>query len=210
MVQQDSDFNPTRLESAKQSAAKFVDSAPLNSRVGVISFAGTNFVDQYLTEDKVAAKDAILAIEPISVGGTDFANAIISACNLLIPSIKARDIILITDGRDNLGVSEERAVLYAIENHVVVNTIGIGSMNPEDEFSLGVDEEALKEIALLTLGNYYRVENSADLDSVYFEIIKNPPVGKNPFELFYYLWAFAVVLLITEWILGATVYRRIS
>jgi Ca-activated chloride channel homolog len=209
MIKSDANFDPSRLEAAKLAAINFVESVPLTSKIGVVSFAGTSFVNQFLTEDKSVVKEAIGSVEGISVDGTDFGSAIISATNILISSQKAKEIILITDGRDNIGVSEERAVNYAIDHQVVVSSIGIGSREKKDEFDLGVDEETLKTISVLTLGNYYRVESSSDLDSVYSELVKNPTIGKNPVELFYYLWILSTSLLVLDWVLETTVYRRV-
>jgi len=203
------DFSPTRLDSAKNAAISFVGSLPINSQVAVLSFSGTSFVDQPLTQDRSVVKDAIKSIQAKGVGGTDLGNAIITSSNLLIPSKKAKAIILLTDGRSNIGVSENTAIAYAIDNHITVSTIGIGSQNVEDKFDLGADEEALKNIAGLTLGNSYVVKTPEDLNNVYEQIIKNPSMGKNPIELSFILLIAALILLLFDWMMGSTIYRRI-
>jgi len=203
------DFSPTRLDSAKNAAINFVNGIPINSQVAVLSFSGTSFVDQPLTMDKSIIKNAIKEIQAKTIGGTDLGNAIITSSNLLISSKKAKEIILLTDGRSNIGVSENTAIAYAIDNHITISTIGIGSQNITDKFDLGADEEALKNIAGLTLGNSYIVKTSEDLNNVYEQIIKNPSTGKNPIELSFILLMVALILLLVDWTMGSTIYRRI-
>lgn len=204
------DFEPTRLDAAKLAAVNFVDNLPMSANVGVLSFAGTSFVEQPLTQEKDVIKAAILNIEAKSIGGTDFGNAILTATNLLIPSKKSRNIILLTDGRSNIGISSETAIAYAIDNHIVVDTIGIGSQEAKkDELDLGVDEEALKEIAFLTLGDYYHVETTEDLNNVYSNLINTETIGKNPVDLTFILLLIALALFISDWLMGQTIYRRI-
>lgn len=205
------DFAPTRLDSAKTAAIKFIDNLPVNSYVGILSFSGVSFVDQSMTLGKSDAKRAVENIDARAVGGTDFGSAIITSTNLLLNSKKARIIILLTDGRSNIGVSENTAIAYAIDHHVIVHTIGIGSDEEVDEngLNLGVDEESLKEIALLTLGNYYRVTNSDDLNNVYDGIVKSENIGKNPIDFTFILLVLALILLLSDWVLGNTIYRRI-
>jgi len=205
------DFYPTRLDSAKTAAQSFVDNLPINSYVAILSFSGVSFVDQPLTQEKSVAKDAIQNITAKAIGGTDFGNAIITSTNLLMNSKKAKVIVLLTDGRSNIGIAEDTAIAYAIDSHVLVHTIGIGADKDldDDGLKLGVDEESLREIALLTLGNYYRVTDSEDLTNVYNGIVKSQSIGKNPIDLVLILLILAFVLLLSDWVLGSTIYKRI-
>ena len=205
------DFPPTRLDSAKMAATNFIDNLPISSHVGILSFSGVSFVDQPMTQEKSIAKDAVENINAKAIGGTDFGNAIITATNLLMNSEKAKVIILLTDGRSNIGISKNTAIAYAIDNHVIVHTIGIGSDEEvgENNLQLGVDEESLKEIALLTLGDYYKVTNPEDLNEVYDKIVKVESIGKNPVDLTLGLLIFALIFLLSDWLLGNTIYRRI-
>lgn len=204
-------LNPTRLDAVKKAANNFVDDLPLSSQVGVLSFSGTSFVEQPLTVEKNLVKEAVNEIKINSVGGTDIENAIITGTNLLLPSKKAKVIVLLTDGRSNIGVSEETAIAYAIANHIVVHIIGVGSKETinSDGIVLGIDEESLKKIADMTLGNYYYVENEEDFNNVYQQLIKNPTLGNNPVEMSFILLVAALILLLIDWMLGTTIYRKI-
>lgn len=202
------DFEPNRLEVAKISAIEFIDDLPINSYVGVVSFSGVSFVDHPLTQDKGSAKEAVSSIELKTIGGTDLGNAIMTGTNLLIPSKKAKSIILLTDGRSNIGISKNTAISYAIDHHVVVSTIGIGSKD-EGELSLGIDEKELKDIADLTLGNSFVAETPEDLKNIYDGISSGKSIGKNPFNLSFIFLLISLVLLLTDWLLGNVFYRII-
>ncbi|MDH3324595.1 MAG: VWA domain-containing protein, partial [Candidatus Peregrinibacteria bacterium] len=203
------DFIPNRLEAAKNAATNFIDKLPINSYIGIISFSGVSFVEHPLTQEKNLAKEAVINIQAKTIGGTDLGNAIITATNLLTPSKKARSIILITDGRSNIGIAEETAISYAIEHKATINTIGIGSSNESDNLTLGIEEEILVKMANLTLGNYYYAQNNDDLKDIYNKIIASQKIGKNPFDLSFILLIAALILLLSDWLLGTTIYRRI-
>ena len=202
------EFDPNRFEAVKSAAVNFVDDLPLTSRVGLISFSGTSFVEQPITQEKGLVKEAVSKMELNKIGGTDIGNAIITSTNILLPGKKARAIVLLTDGRSNIGVSDDTAIMYALSHQVVVHTIGIGSKVNTDEI-LGVDEESLMRISNLTSGNYFYVTNDEDLEGVYRELIKNPPSGNNPIDLSFPLLAIALLLLLSDWLMGTTIYRKV-
>lgn len=205
------DFSPSRLEAAKLAANAFVESLPFNSYAAVISFSGASFVEQPLTNKKSDIQTSINSINLSNIGGTDFGDAIITSINLLTPSKKARAVVLLTDGWSNIGVSKESAVSYALQNHATIYTIGIGSkdMNLSD-LNLGVDEDSLKYIAEMTGGNYYYVNNEEDLKTIYTNLSKERKIGQNPINLSFVLLVAALILLVFDWFLGSTIYRRIA
>jgi len=114
----------------------------------------------------------------------------------------------LTDRRSNIGVSEDTAILYAKTYHVVVNTIGIQFSGYGDAF-LGVDNSSLERIATLTGGILYIVSNSDDLEKVYSEIVSNPTSCPVPVDMSLLLLIIALVLLLTDWLLGNTIYKII-
>ena len=132
-----SDFLPTRFEAAKSSAISFVDSLPIYSSVGVIGFSGTSYVTQTLTIDKNLVKSAIGNLNIMSSGGTSIGDAVITGTNLLMNSAKPKVVILLTDGRSNLGIGINSSINYANENNVIVHAIGIGT---EEGYFLNLNE----------------------------------------------------------------------
>ena len=120
------DLFPNRLEVAKQEAINFINQLDENANIGIVSFAGTTFIDQSLTNNQNKIKEAINNIQIKQLGGTDISEAIVTSSNLLIPSKNAKAIVLLTDGQENLGLLED-ATSYAIQNSIVIYTIGIGT-----------------------------------------------------------------------------------
>lgn len=203
------DFSPSRIEAAKDSAIKFVESVGINTQVGVISFSGASFVDQDLTDDYTKVKEAIQNIQISSYGGTDLGEAIISSTNLLLKDTKPRALVLLTDGRSNIGVPLEDAVSYANENKVTIHTIGVGTTEGgtfAGEATSRLDEESLKTIALNTDGNYYKASDKKALEEAYGQIIKlnKQRVSFNATPVAMLL---ALLILFVEWALISTKYK---
>jgi Ca-activated chloride channel family protein len=82
-------------------------------------------------------------------------------------------IIVMTDGQTNAGADPVDAARMAANHGVRVFTVGFGSTDG-DVVGFGgrfmraqLDEEALKQIADLTKGQYYRATNSVELKKIY-------------------------------------------
>lgn len=203
------DFSPSRIEAAKSSAVKFVELVGTDTKVGVVSFSGASFIEQDLSEEYSKVKESIRGIQISSYGGTDLGEAIISATNLLLKETKPRVLVLLTDGRSNIGVPVEDALSYANENKVTIHTIGVGT--PEGGTFAGeaisrLDEESLKTIALNTEGNYYSASDKESLERAYQQIVRlnKQRVSFNASPVFTLL---ALLVLFIEWALISTKYR---
>ncbi len=208
------DFEPNRFEAAKLAAINFVDELPIHSSVGLVSFSGTSFVRLPLTVDKNLAKKSIESLEVLTSGGTSIGDAIVASSNLLMNSAKPKVIILLTDGRSNLGIEKEIAIKYANQNNVIVNAIGIGSSREpiasgnQTFGSLGINEDELKDISSFTGGKYYHGSETNDLSSIYNEIAISKK-SKASLDLSFFLLLFILITLLAEWILINTRFRII-
>lgn len=208
------DFQPTRLESAKSSALLFADSVEKETRVGVLSFAGVSFVKQTPTSDISAVKNAIKNVSIELVGGTAIGSAIISSVNLLAGPERAKVAVLLTDGQSNVGPAVEEAIEYANENHITIYTIGIGTEQgggfPEMNLSFlsKLDSKTLTKIAEETKGSYYEAKNEEELSEIYKEIATSG-VRKISVNVSLIFMVAALVLLFTEWGLINTRYRTL-
>jgi Ca-activated chloride channel family protein len=136
--------------------------------------------------------DALIGrIEDMSAGmtgvdGTALGEGIISALNhLKAGTAKTKVIILLTDGRGNVGLDAATAAKTAAALGVKIYAIGTAkrgeSVMPVDDPSLGrvmvrveedLDEEGLLEVARITDGKYWRATNLTELRSIYAEIDK--------------------------------------
>lgn len=203
------DFSPSRIEAAKESAIKFIESVGTNTKVGIVSFSGASFIEQDMTDEYKEIKESINNIQLSSYGGTDLGEAIISSTNVLLKEDKPRALVLLTDGRSNIGVPLEDAVEYANENKVTIHTIGVGT--PEGgkfagEATSRLDEESLENIALNTDGNYYKASDKKALEEAYQKIIKlnkqRVSFNASPIAMLA-----ALLILFIEWALISTKYK---
>jgi len=206
------DYEPNRMEAAKESAHLFIDNLPGKSRVGILSFAGVSFVKQRPSSDMDSVRNSIDNISTELVGGTAIGSAIITSSNLLAESEKAKVLILLTDGQNNVGPSIDTAIGYANENHLTINTIGIGTEEggdlPNLTFVSKLDPVTLKLISNSTGGEYYEAKNKTALSDVYKEIALSS-VQKLSLNLSLYFLFMGLILLFVEWGLANTKYRTL-
>ena len=200
------DFFPNRLEVAKQAAINFVKSTPSGTKIGIISFSGNSFVEHYLTSDKEALISAITKIPLSSIGGTDTGEAIITATNIL-EGEEAKVIILISDGRINIG-SLENSLNYANKHQAIVHSMGIGTEEGgKTSYGLSkIDEDALKAIAYNTGGKYFKI-NSIEALSESFGQITELKFKKVKSDITPYLTLLTLILFLLEYILISTRFR---
>jgi Ca-activated chloride channel homolog len=94
-------------------------------------------------------------------------------------------IVLLSDGESNIGADLEEAGKMAANYGVRVFTVGVGTTEGAtltvDGWSMRVrlNEEALKNIAMMTRGEYFRVGNAADLKKVYRLLSAKLALGKG-------------------------------
>ncbi|MDR2919054.1 MAG: VWA domain-containing protein [Tannerella sp.] len=172
------DFSPNRLEATKNILAE-----PGNYeqyyQTGLIVFGKDVMILSSLTDNSVAFRNAIENINRVDINkeGTAISSGLITSIDELIHNENTKKyIILFTDGANNRGeislkTAAEIAYLYNIELYVV----GVCDTSPtpypvESPFGIQyrqipseIDEEALKEIAYSTGGEYFRTTNNNDL-----------------------------------------------
>ena len=208
------DIEPDRLEAAKDAAVLFVDNLKSRAKIGVVSFSGVGSVEQKLIEDYAVTKEAIRNIQIKTIHGTAIGDALVSSSNLLVTEEKAKLIILLTDGRENIASEEEinKVIDYLKENHITVNTIGVGTseggMLPGIEMISTLDEPMLMNIAESTGGKYYRAEKKDELENIY-KAIATSTEANLPVNLSIPFMLAALALLFLEWGLINTKYRTI-
>ena len=114
-------------------------------------------------------------------------------------------IILLTDGESNDGsISMGQAIKLAQDENIKTYTVGVGAANVFFKMlsmsAPGVDEVAMKELAKITKGQYFRAENTAELQKIYQVIDKlEPTVNDERYiqettELFYIPLLVATIL----------------
>jgi len=203
------DIEPTRLDAAKQAAVNFLDLVPEQTRIGIVSFSGTPFIEQEVTEDKEKIRLAIENIDIKFVGGTNILGAITTSANLLREE-DSKTIILISDGQANLN-SLQDIVDYSNDNRVMIHSLGIGTREgaiEEGGITYKISEDTLKTIAYNTDGEYYVINNLQEFYSSLNELI-DVTEKRAVFEISLYLMIAALVLFIINFTLQHTRYRTL-
>ena len=210
-----SDIEPTRFQSAKSTSKEFIDALSNETNVGIISFAGEVNRESDLISNKEDLKAAIDVTETGSTAGTAIGDAIYASSSLLIDSERSRTVILITDGRNNVGSGINESIDYAQTHNVTINTVGIGEANRStEEFGViqgenasradypNLDSESLYRVSNQTGGELVTVSNETSLRDAFFQF-EESTVEKDLSRYFIFL---ALFLILTEWTLGTTKY----
>lgn len=153
-------------------------------------------------------KRAIKGIESSNVGGTDLIEAVITSSNLL-SSEEAKAVILISDGRINVGSIDE-LISYANKNDLIVHTIGIGTIEGgQTSYGLSkLDEDALKAIAFNTGGNFFSAPDQSALQESLGTILELETKMVS-IDLSSYLLILAILLCVIEFVMVNTRFKSI-
>lgn len=123
------DLKPNRLQRAKLAIEKLVNRLG-GDRVGIIVFAGNAYVQLPITTDYSAAKLFLNGIDNniVPVQGTAIGKAIdLAMASFNFEDQSSKTIIIITDG-ENHEDDAIKAAEVALEQGVIINTIGMGSV----------------------------------------------------------------------------------
>lgn len=213
------DFEPNRLEAAKQVAKEFIKGRR-GDRIGLVVYGESAFTACPATLDYSVLAEQLEKVnidDRIGTGtaiGTGLGTAV---TRLREDTGSGKVIILLTDGRNNSGdITPMTAAELARAKNIRVYTIGMGGEGPAlmpqntvfgTQFvpqEVDIDEETLKKIAKLTNGKYFRATNKNSLQDIYKEIEKlekrkledqrykaEPPAHPEGFLN----WAFVLLLL---------------
>jgi Ca-activated chloride channel family protein len=207
------DVEPSRMAAAQAAAKAFVTDQPYDTRIGVVTFAGSAAVTQAPTSNR---EDIFTAIDRFEFQrATAIGSGILMSLKAIFPKLEfelqswnprreasrgaakgapldqtqdskkteekpvapgsytSAVILLLSDGRSNVGPDPIEAARMAAEHGVRIYTVGFGTAGGEilrfEGWSMRVrlDEETLKKIAELTQGEYFYAGSAADLKKVY-------------------------------------------
>jgi len=165
------DFVPNRITVSKNIASDFIDQLPSGVKIGIVSFSGNAYIEQDLSDDKIAIKNSINRLEIDGWGGTDLYEAVITSANMLSEE-ENKAIILLSDGQINIGKLED-IITYAQRKDIIIHAIAIGTTEGgETPYAISkLDEESLQSIAYNTGGKYFLAENTDILAESFFNIL---------------------------------------
>jgi Ca-activated chloride channel family protein len=220
-----------RFNLARSVLKGFIDKRP-SDRIGLVVFASQAFIATPLTldHDFLQANLDRLEIGSINQNQTAIGDALGTAVNRLRDlKSKSKIVILMTDGQNNAGklnpllAADAAATLGAKVYTVGIGVRGMAPMPGVDMFGrkvyqmmpVDVDEDTLQKIADKTGGKYYRADNAERFQQIYAEIdkLEKTEAVINKYtefkELFPWLVAGGLALLIIELVLGQTAFRRL-
>lgn len=192
----------TRLDAVKNVVKKFI-AGRLHDQIGMVVFGEKAYTQCPLTTDYTVLSGFVDMLESGMAGnGTAIGNGLATSVKRLMKSTaKSKIVILLTDGRSEAGeISPEMATQLALEQGIKVYTIGVGSnrgvvpMILKNENGLlykdvvnvgGIDVEALKTIADVTQGQFYRAQTLESLEDVYHNIdsLEKSEVEQKKFKI---------------------------
>ncbi len=224
------DFEPDRLEAAKEVAGDFIRRRP-NDRISLVIFSGEAFTQVPLTTDHQVIATLFRDVKSGMIeDGTAIGDGLATAASRLKDSEAiSKVIILLTDGVNNSGSVDPRSAAEIAKMFGVrVYTIGVGTqgMAPypvQDQYGrmriqqmeVQIDEELLKEIAATTGGQYFRADSNKKLKEIYNEIDKlekskiDVQEFKRKHEKYLPLALLAAGLFILEILLRYLYFRRL-
>lgn len=207
------DLEPTRFEAAKEVSNTFVGRLSNETKVGVVSFAGSVSRESELTSDHQQVRASISNAGTGSEAGTSIGDALHTSTSMLLDASSSRRVILVTDGRNNAGISINESLGFVRSNNVTVNAIGIGEQGRETE-SYGIvegenasrasypnlDTEQLYQVTNSTGGELVTVSNRSGLERAFLDF-EETKVRQDISQYFIFL---AVIIMLIEWTLGTT------
>ena len=222
------DFQPNRLEVAKEVAEEFIRSRPID-RIGLVIFSGESYTLCPITTDKNALLTLVNGLRSgMLQDGTLIGEGLATAVDRLSKGdAKSKVAILLTDGKEEAPETRLIDPLTALEiaksQRVKVYTIGMSAQNPitvaenvggKRATNQYVDEDLLRRIAGETGGEYFRARDKLSLQNIYAQIDK---MEKSKIEIqslrhyqeeFIPLLLIALGLLFIELVLRYTILRK--
>jgi Ca-activated chloride channel family protein len=198
----------SRVDVVRETVGQFIKDRP-NDRMGMVVFAG----DAYLMSPLTLDHDWLLQnVDRLQVGlagdATAIGSAIATSANRLrYEKGKSKIIVLLTDGSNNAGkITPNAAAQAAAALGIKIYTIGAGSSDMakfpmRDMFGrvvytmipVDIDEDALRKIADIGHGKFFRAADYESLKHVYEEInkLETSQVAVKHFEHVkeYFAWA---------------------
>lgn len=216
----------TRMEVAKQVLSEFIAGRE-NDRLGLVAFRSQSLALSPLTLDYQAIQGLVDRADASPIpDGTAIGLAVADSLNLLRESqARSRIVILLTDGENNrFEVEPLAAARIAGALKMRVYTVGVVDARPTVVGGQSpavppvrrpnVDEGALRRMAEVSGGRYYRADSPDTLARIYDEIgeLEKSRVGRKRFSAFDERAALflipALALLALEVLLASTVFRR--
>ncbi|MDP9378013.1 MAG: VWA domain-containing protein [Actinomycetota bacterium] len=172
------DVAPTRLQAARAAGERFLDRVPESLMVGFVSYSTAPLTLVEPSLDRVPIRSALSALQ--AEGGTATGDALRAALDRLAARrgkdgrVAPAAVVLLSDGKTTSGSSPLTAARRAESLGIPVHTVALGTPNGVvfngpfgSRIPVPPDPRSLRQIAELSGGRAFRVEDSDELDRVY-------------------------------------------
>lgn len=184
------DVQPSRLEAARDAAQRFLDEVPDEARVGAVAFSTEPHTVQAPTDDhsEIAALIDGLAAD----GGTATGDALEAALKLVDGPADKRPpaaIVLLSDGETTTGRDPVEVARQARRLKIPIHTFALGTrdgviQSPDGSLiPVPPDPETMRQIAQLSGGRSFAVEDAEDLAGLYRELGSRVATKKEKREI---------------------------
>jgi Ca-activated chloride channel family protein len=184
------DVEPSRLEAARDAAQRFLDEVPDEARVGAVAFSTEPHTVQAPTDDhsEIAALIDGLAAD----GGTATGDALEAALKLVDGPADKRPpaaIVLLSDGETTTGRDPVEVAREARRLKIPIHTFALGTrdgviQSPDGSLiPVPPDPETMRQIAELSGGRSFAVEDAEDLAGLYRELGSRVATKKEKREI---------------------------
>ncbi len=213
------DYEPNRIEFVKKTASEFINRLD-NTQVGVITFSGKAHVKLKPTLDMQEVNRILQEIDFESPAGTAIGDAIVVSESIFDESERNRSIILITDGRNNIGRNITEALESINESNITIYPIGIGSkvetetpvpyelagLNATATKFPNIDENMLELLANSTNGKYFIIDDEDSFKNAFETGLDFTEVRRKQDKKIVLLLC---IILLIDWGLEITKFRVI-
>ncbi len=174
------DVAPTRLSAVQSAIARFLEGAPEQLRVGLLSYSSSVEAVQVPTTNHAAVRAASDALQP--GGGTATGDALAAALQQLRPQGAQAGqppaaILLLSDGMVSDGVNPIEVAQRARELGVRISTVALGTPQGTVQIQPGApplqvppDPQTLRAIAQASGGQAFDVQDASSLGEVYEQL----------------------------------------
>jgi Ca-activated chloride channel family protein len=212
------DFKPNRLEAAKETAINFINGR-FGDRIGMVIFSGEAYSLAPLTTDYALLTDLVkdISFNMMDAKGTAIGSALAAGTNRMRESeSKSKVMILLSDGESNAGnVDPLFAAQLAAAMNIKIYTIAVGKdgMVPYGVDFFGrpqmvesyLDESALREIAGIGNGEFFRASDDNALEQIFNQIntLEKAEILESRYKEttdYYRVYLFWGILLFLTWL----------
>ncbi|MEH3054018.1 MAG: VWA domain-containing protein [Patulibacter minatonensis] len=181
------DVSPTRLDAAKAAVTDFLDKAPDQMRVGLLSYASSVEAVESPTTNREQIREAAAALT--AGGGTATGDALAAAIERLRPAGERNPapaaILLLSDGMSSGGADPVEVARLAKEKGITISTVALGTPDGTVQLSPGQwpmrvppDPETLRAIAETSGGEAFTASDAGKLSDVYKQM--SSKLGTRP------------------------------